>query len=88
MIVTLYSYVPPEYGNYKYPEWAQVFGWFVAVVPLLPIPVLAIREIRIASGETFLQVCRCNSLFIWLVVWLFIAARTIFQLSGGCHHRR
>jgi hypothetical protein len=27
-------------------------------------------------------------LFIWLVVWLFIAARTIFQLSGGCHHRR
>ncbi|XP_048764706.2 sodium- and chloride-dependent betaine transporter-like [Ostrea edulis] len=61
MIVTLYSYVPPEYGNYEYPEWAQVVGWFIAVVPLLPIPVFAYREIRIAPGATFMQKFR-NSL--------------------------
>ncbi|XP_062576126.1 sodium- and chloride-dependent betaine transporter-like [Saccostrea cucullata] len=58
MIVTLNSYVPPEYGTYKYPDWAQGFGWFVAVIPLLPIPLLAYREIRLASGSTFWEKLR------------------------------
>lgn len=56
MIVTLYSYVPPEYGSYKYPPWAQVFGWFVAVIPLIPIPVFAYREIKNANGRTYMEV--------------------------------
>lgn len=56
MIVTLNSYVPPEYGSYKYPPWAQVFGWFVAVIPLIPIPVFAYREIKIANGRTYMEV--------------------------------
>nr|XP_011443803.2 sodium- and chloride-dependent glycine transporter 2 [Crassostrea gigas]XP_019927579.2 sodium- and chloride-dependent glycine transporter 2 [Crassostrea gigas]XP_034320566.1 sodium- and chloride-dependent glycine transporter 2 [Crassostrea gigas]XP_034320572.1 sodium- and chloride-dependent glycine transporter 2 [Crassostrea gigas] len=55
MIVTLNSYVPPEYGSYKYPPWAQVFGWFVAVIPLIPIPVFAYREIKIANGRTYME---------------------------------
>lgn len=56
MIVTLHSYVPPEYGSYKYPPWAQVFGWFVAVIPLIPIPVFAYREIKDANGQTYMEV--------------------------------
>lgn len=55
MIVTLHSYVPPEYGSYKYPPWAQVFGWFVAVIPLIPIPVFAYREIKNANGRTYME---------------------------------
>lgn len=65
MIVTLNSYVPPEYGSYKYPPWAQVFGWFVAVIPLIPIPVFAYREIKIANGRTYMEVS-------WQIVMLYI----------------
>ena len=67
MIVTLYSYVPPEYGSYKYPKWAQVFGWFVAVIPLVPIPIFAYRELRNAPGSTLMEVgihFECNYIII------------------------
>lgn len=67
MIVTLYSYVPPEYGSYKYPQWAQVFGWFVAVIPLVPIPIFAYRELRNAPGSTLMEVgihFECNYIII------------------------
>ena len=35
----LSSLKAPYYGSYTYPAWAIGFGWFLAVLPLMPVPV-------------------------------------------------
>ena len=41
----------PTYGAYHYPEWAVGFGFIIAVVPVLPIPVVAALRVFQASGS-------------------------------------
>ncbi|XP_048253319.1 sodium-dependent proline transporter-like [Haliotis rufescens] len=48
---TLSSYMPPKYGEYDYPESARVFGWFIAVLPILPIPVTMVIEVFKREGS-------------------------------------
>ena len=50
------TYKPPTYGDYEYPDAAIVFGWCVALAPILPVPVLAVLEIRKAPGDTIAKV--------------------------------
>ncbi|XP_052073480.1 sodium- and chloride-dependent glycine transporter 1-like [Mytilus californianus] len=47
------SYKAPTHGDYQYPNAAIAFGFIVALLPLIPIPVFAIRSIKNAPGHTF-----------------------------------
>ena len=41
----------PTYGEYIYPRWAIAYGWFLATVSLLPIPIFAVMELRKQKGS-------------------------------------
>ncbi|XP_046365633.2 sodium-dependent proline transporter-like [Haliotis rufescens] len=45
-IFTLLRYQPPTYGKYEFPSYASKIGWFLAVLPLLPIPVYMVIAVR------------------------------------------
>ncbi|XP_055894918.1 sodium-dependent proline transporter-like isoform X2 [Biomphalaria glabrata] len=43
---------PVTYGpNYKYPYWAIILGWLLAVISVLPIPVVALYKISSIRGS-------------------------------------
>ncbi|CAG7725372.1 unnamed protein product [Allacma fusca] len=56
-IFSFIDYEPPTYdnGKYKYPWWAEMFGWIIASCSLVTIPVYALIKIRQAQGATFLE---------------------------------
>ncbi|XP_046582923.1 sodium- and chloride-dependent GABA transporter 1-like isoform X2 [Haliotis rubra] len=35
-----YSYRSPKYGNYIFPAWANVVGWMISLVAVLPFPIV------------------------------------------------
>ncbi|KAI8746526.1 sodium- and chloride-dependent glycine transporter 2, partial [Biomphalaria glabrata] len=41
LIITLLTYQPPVYEGYVYGSGAEMFGWFIACLPFLPIPFYA-----------------------------------------------
>ncbi|XP_067652097.1 sodium- and chloride-dependent betaine transporter-like isoform X2 [Haliotis asinina] len=51
LVSTLVSYKPPTYGEYSYPEAAVGVGWFIAMVTILPIPVIMVIQILKAEGS-------------------------------------
>ncbi|XP_046585408.1 sodium- and chloride-dependent glycine transporter 1-like [Haliotis rubra] len=50
LVLTLASYKPPRYGEYDYPTSAIVFGWFIAFVSVVPVPVYMIIQILKMEG--------------------------------------
>jgi len=53
LTVIIYSCInlaEPIYGDYKYPYWAILMGWILAVTVVMPIPVLAAREVWRQQG--------------------------------------
>ncbi|XP_048735785.2 sodium-dependent proline transporter-like [Ostrea edulis] len=55
LIFSMYTYRPPMVGSYTYPAYARVFGWIIALLPLVPIPVCAYRVLSRCHGETLYQ---------------------------------
>ncbi|XP_046564505.1 sodium- and chloride-dependent betaine transporter-like [Haliotis rubra] len=51
LVFTLASYKPPTYGEYNYPGSAVVFGWFIALVSVVPIPVTMVIQILKMEGS-------------------------------------
>ena len=41
--------------GYKYPDWAEVFGWMFAAASVIWIPGYAIYEIRRTEGLSLIQ---------------------------------
>ncbi|KAK3105595.1 hypothetical protein FSP39_001378 [Pinctada imbricata] len=56
LVFIVAKYSLPTYGTYEYPTLAVVFGWFIALVPLVPLPIVAVREVKKAPGNTTFQV--------------------------------
>ncbi|XP_048752269.2 sodium- and chloride-dependent betaine transporter-like isoform X2 [Ostrea edulis] len=52
---SLYLYTPPVVGEYVYPPYGRAIGWGIAVLPLLPLPIFAIKAIMEARGDTFYE---------------------------------
>ncbi|OPL33244.1 sodium- 1-like and chloride-dependent glycine transporter, partial [Mytilus galloprovincialis] len=50
------SYKAPTHGDYHYPNAAFAFGFILSLLPLIPIPVFAIRSLKITLGHTFKEV--------------------------------
>jgi hypothetical protein len=53
---TIYQYSPPKVGDYEYPAYARTIGWFIALFPLLPLPLCAIKAIMDARGSSLYEV--------------------------------
>lgn len=46
-----------RYGNdYVYPVWAEIIGWCIALLSIIPIPLGAIHAVHKADGDTLFQV--------------------------------
>lgn len=51
-----YAYEPVTYGNYVFPLAAQIFGWIIALISLLAIPLGALHTFIKTPGKNFIQV--------------------------------
>ncbi|XP_070201024.1 sodium- and chloride-dependent glycine transporter 2-like [Littorina saxatilis] len=51
LVVTLMEYRTPTYGDYHYDVWGNVFGWTVALVSFIPIPLVAMQQLYKAKGS-------------------------------------
>ncbi|CAD5111710.1 DgyrCDS1001 [Dimorphilus gyrociliatus] len=50
LIFTAIHYAPPKYGKYIFPKWAISLGWSIAMVSIIPIPIVAIYKFLITPG--------------------------------------
>ena len=66
IIFSMYSISVPVYGTYTYPQWAIILGWLIAIVSLVPVPVVAINVLYNSKGS-FLEVCLPTTLVMKLV---------------------
>ncbi|XP_046348236.2 sodium- and chloride-dependent glycine transporter 1-like [Haliotis rufescens] len=53
--MTIVQYQSPTYGKYTYPGEATVVGWVIALLPVIPIPIMMIIELRKQRGSTLRQ---------------------------------
>ncbi|XP_061907295.1 sodium- and chloride-dependent GABA transporter 1 [Entelurus aequoreus] len=51
LMSSIIHYTPVQYGQYKYPLWAEWVGWCVSLVSLIWIPIGAIHEICSNKGS-------------------------------------
>ena len=51
-----YSYESVTYGSYVYPISFQIFGWIIALISIVAIPIGACHSFAKAEGGTFLKV--------------------------------
>ncbi|KAJ8318581.1 hypothetical protein KUTeg_003672 [Tegillarca granosa] len=66
-VFTMVSYRPPNFGSYYYPMYAQAIGWVVAGLPIIPLPVFGIIEIRKSKGSSIAKKIRsaCRPSHLW-----------------------
>uniref|UniRef100_F7BDK0 Transporter n=2 Tax=Ornithorhynchus anatinus TaxID=9258 RepID=F7BDK0_ORNAN len=41
VVVSIVTFKPPNYGNYIFPTWANMIGWFIAVSSMSMVPIYA-----------------------------------------------
>ncbi|XP_072914721.1 sodium- and chloride-dependent neutral and basic amino acid transporter B(0+)-like isoform X4 [Hemitrygon akajei] len=64
---SLVTFAPPSYGSTEYPVWATPFGWFLIILCIMWIPVIAIMRVAQAEGSTLSQkvAAACSSAPDW-----------------------
>ena len=55
MVFTFANYTAPTIGDYSYDTFGNAIGWTIAMMSVIPIPVVAIYQLCKAKGS-FLQV--------------------------------
>lgn len=50
LIFNSFQMSEPSYGDYTYPQWGIGIGWGLAILPMLPIPLVAIVLISRENG--------------------------------------
>lgn len=76
-IFTCATYVLPVYDGYVYPAEANALGFFISVLPLLPIPFFMVKELMSHEGS-LLEV---NSTFLVSFADRSIYLQVLFILS-------
>ena len=51
LLFNLIQYKPLGYGTYTYPGWANAVGWFLSLIPMAIISVLACKKIYYAPSD-------------------------------------
>jgi hypothetical protein len=46
----------PSYGDYVYPPWARGVGWCIAMISIVPIPLVALVKVMNTPAPTIWQV--------------------------------
>ncbi|KAJ1203896.1 hypothetical protein NDU88_007677 [Pleurodeles waltl] len=41
VVVSIVTFNPPNYGNYIFPEWANIVGWIIAISSMAMVPIYA-----------------------------------------------
>lgn len=49
-VFTFVDYESSTYGDYKFPGWADGIGWFLAVMMVIPIPIVILYKIGYADS--------------------------------------
>lgn len=62
------KYEPIKYGKMEYPASFQVFGWSIALISIMAIPLGAIHQLYKSSGRGFYEVIL---LFMFLLYYIF-----------------
>ncbi|WAR11375.1 SC6A8-like protein [Mya arenaria] len=52
-LIMCFQYEPPAYDNYEYPMFAKVCGNILAMVPVIPLPVVMIYQIWRTPGSLY-----------------------------------
>ncbi len=60
MVFTWIDYSPSMYGDYHYPVWADVLGWFITMTSVLAIPLVMVIQIFRAEKEDTLWLTICK----------------------------
>ncbi|KAM4689167.1 sodium-dependent dopamine transporter [Discoglossus pictus] len=50
VVVSIVTFKPPNYGNYVFPQWANVVGWLLAISSMAMVPIYAIYKFCTLSG--------------------------------------
>ena len=50
-LTSLILHEPVTYGQYTYPTWAIIVGWLLALVSIMPLPLVAFNKILKAEGS-------------------------------------
>ncbi|XP_054905309.1 sodium- and chloride-dependent GABA transporter ine [Poeciliopsis prolifica] len=51
LVTSIVQYMPPRYGEYMYPLWAELVGWVISLVSIVWIPLCAVHEIYNSKGS-------------------------------------
>ncbi|XP_075682884.1 sodium-dependent dopamine transporter [Rhinoderma darwinii] len=51
VVVSIITYSSPKYGNYIFPEWANVIGWLLASSSMAMVPIYAIYKFCTLPGS-------------------------------------
>jgi hypothetical protein len=73
-------YKPAKYGDYYYPIWADALGWGMALLSILPIPIVAAYKLITAQGSTFSEVRNHGDFKFY--------SRTLHQIGAPYHCAR
>ncbi|GCC25466.1 hypothetical protein chiPu_0003876 [Chiloscyllium punctatum] len=44
VVVSISTFKAPEYGNYVFPDWANVIGWCIAISSMAIVPIFAVYK--------------------------------------------
>lgn len=58
-IFTCVTYTLPVYDGYVYPPEANLIGFVISVIPLIPIPIFMVKELLSHKGS-FTHVSTCG----------------------------
>ena len=58
-VMTLIQYQPPTYEGYEYPVFARALGLLLAVIPIIPLPVLMVIQLVQTPGT----ICEVSLLY-------------------------
>ena len=47
-----------------FPPWTQALGWLIALLPLTPVPLVAVVQLGVLSQGSFTQVETCTAFFL------------------------
>ncbi|XP_069105061.1 sodium- and chloride-dependent glycine transporter 1-like [Argopecten irradians] len=50
VVVSIFKYKPPSYGNYEYPGYAQIIGWCFSIIPIIPSIIYMIWIVKNQDG--------------------------------------
>ncbi|OWF56869.1 sodium- and chloride-dependent glycine transporter 1-like [Mizuhopecten yessoensis] len=66
VVVSIFTYKPPSYGTYEYPDYARGIGWCFAIIPLVPSFIYMLWIVKNQEGSLKE---RCMSLLKPSVEW-------------------